>query len=201
MASKRRPGRPAGGTGTREQIAAAARSQFAELGYERTTIRGVAKEAGVDPALVHHFFGSKQRLFLSVTELPLQPEDVLPRVLAGRRSEAGLRLARFSVELWENPEAREPLAGILRAAVSEPEAAQMARELATERFVGAISESLGVDDAPLRASLISSQGIGIAMARYILRVEPLASMAPEALVEALAPTFQNYLTGPLGPRG
>ena len=201
MASRRRPGRPPGDSRTREQIAAAARRQFAELGYERTTIRSIAKEAGVDPALVHHFFGSKQRLFLSVTELPLQPEEVLPRVLAGRRSEAGLRLARFSVELWENPEARERLAGILRAAVSEPEAAQMARELATERFVGAISESLDVDDAPLRASLISSQGIGIAMARYILRVEPLASMAPEALVEALAPTFQNYLTGPLGPRG
>ena len=79
MASKRRPGRPAGGTQTREQIAAAARGQFAGLGYERTTIRGVAKEAGVDPALVHHFFGSKQRLFLSVTELPLQPEEVLRR--------------------------------------------------------------------------------------------------------------------------
>jgi AcrR family transcriptional regulator len=200
MASRRRPGRPPGDSRTREQIAAAARRQFAELGYERTTIRSIAKEAGVDPALVHHFFGSKQRLFLSVTELPLQPEEVLPGVLAGRRSEAGMRLARFSVELWENPEARERLAGILRAAVSEPEAAQMARELATERFVGAISESLGVDDAPLRASLISSQGIGIAMARYILRVEPLASMDPDALVEAIAPTFQNYLTGPVGPR-
>jgi AcrR family transcriptional regulator len=200
MASRRRPGRPPGDSRTREQIAAAARRQFADLGYERTTIRSIAKEAGVDPALVHHFFGSKQRLFLSVTELPLQPEEVLPGVLAGRRSEAGMRLARFSVELWENPEARERLAGILRAAVSEPEAAQMARELATERFVGAISESLGVDDAPLRASLISSQGIGIAMARYILRVEPLASMDPDALVDAIAPTFQNYLTGPVGPR-
>jgi AcrR family transcriptional regulator len=200
MASRRRPGRPPGESRTREAIAAAARRQFAELGYERTTIRGVATEAGVDPALVHHFFGSKQRLFLSVTELPIQPEDVLPGVLAGRRSEAGMRLARFSVELWENPEARDRLAGILRAAVSDPEAAQMARELATERFVDAISESLGVDDAPLRASLISSQGIGIAMARYILRVEPLASMAPEALIEAIAPTFQNYLTRPLTPR-
>ena len=200
MASKRRPGRPPGGSRTREQIAAAARRQFAELGYERTTIRGVAEEAGVDPAMVHHFFDSKQRLFLSVTELPFAPEEVLPDVLAGRRSEAGLRLARFSVDLWENPEARERLAGILRAAVSEPEAAQMARELATERFVSAISESLGVDDAHLRASLISSQGIGLAMARYILRVEPLASMDPDALVDAIAPTFQNYLTGPLGPR-
>jgi AcrR family transcriptional regulator len=200
MASKRRPGRPPGDSRTREAIAAAARRQFAELGYERTTIRGVAREAGVDPALVHHFFGSKQKLFLSVTELPFQPEEALPRVLAGRRSEAGLRLARFAVGLLENPDAREILAGILRATASEPEAAQMARELATERIVGAITESLGADDAPLRANLVASQSIGLLMARHILCVEPLASMAPEALIEAIAPNFQHYLTRPLGPR-
>src|SRR3954447_913956 len=118
MEARRRPGRPPGDSRTREAIAAAARRQFAELGYERTTIRGVAQEVGVDPALVHHFFDSKQRLFLSVTELPFQPEEALPAVLAGRRSEAGLRLAGFTVGLWENPEARQILAGILRAAVS-----------------------------------------------------------------------------------
>jgi AcrR family transcriptional regulator len=200
MVPKRRPGRPPGDSRTREAIAAAARRQFAELGYERTTIRGVAQEVGVDPALVHHFFDSKQRLFLSVTELPFQPEEALPAVLAGRRSEAGLRLARFTVGLWENPEARQILAGILRAAVSEPEAAQMARELATERIRDAISDSLGVDDALLRANLIASQSIGLLMARYILCVEPLASMAPDALIQAIAPTFQHYLTRPLGPR-
>jgi AcrR family transcriptional regulator len=200
MAPKRRPGRPAGSSRTREAIAAAARRHFAELGYERTTIRSVAQEAGVDPALVHHFFDSKQKLFVSVTELPFQPEEVLPSVLAGRRSEAGLRLARFSVELLENPEAREVLTGMLRAAASEPEAAQMVRELATEPIVGAIADALGVDDAALRANLISSQSVGLIMARYILRVEPLASMAPEALIEAIAPTFQRYLTRQLGPR-
>jgi AcrR family transcriptional regulator len=199
MSSKRRPGRPPGSSSTREEIATAARRQFAELGYERTTIRGVAQKAGVDPALVHHFFGSKQKLFLSVTELPFRPEETLPSVLAGRRSEAGLRLARFSVELWENPEAREVLTGILRAAVSEPEAAQMARELATQPIVGAITEILGADDAPLRANLISSQSVGLVMARYILRVEPIASMDPEALIHAMAPGFQHYLTRPLGP--
>ena len=199
MASRRRPGRPPGDSRTREQIAAAARRQFAELGYERTTIRSIAKEAGVDPALVHHFFGSKQRLFLSVTELPLQPEEVLPGVLAGRRSEAGMRLARFSVELWESPEARERLARNpprrrLRARGGPNGARARHRAL-----VGAISESLGVDDAPLRASLISSQASGI-MARCILRVEPLASMDPDALVERIPrPRFQNYLTGPFGP--
>src|SRR5215211_1809436 len=118
MASRRRPGRPPGDSRTQEAIAAAARRQFAELGYERTTIRGVAQEAGVDPALVHHFFDSKQKLFLSVTELPFRPEETLPRVLAGRRSEAGLRLARFAVGLLENPESGEVMTGILRAAAS-----------------------------------------------------------------------------------
>jgi AcrR family transcriptional regulator len=198
--SRRRPGRPPGDSRTREEIAATARRQFAELGYERTTIRGIARAAAVDPALVHHFFGSKQKLFLSVTRLPFEPEETLPKVLAGRRSEAGLRLARFTVELWENPEAREILTGILRAAASEPEAVQMARELATERIVGAIAETLGSDDAQLRANLISSQSVGLIMARYVLRIEPLASMTPEALIEAIAPAFQHYLTRPLGPR-
>jgi AcrR family transcriptional regulator len=200
MGSKRRPGRPPGNSRTREEIATAARRHFAELGYERTTIRGIARKAGVDPALVHHFFGSKQKLFLSVTELPFRPEETLPSVLAGRRSEAGLRLARFAVGLLENPEAREILTGILRAAVSEPEAAQMARELATEPIVGAIAETLGADDAPLRANLISSQSVGLVMARYILRVEPLASMAPDELVETIAPGFQHFLTRPLVAR-
>jgi AcrR family transcriptional regulator len=200
MDSKRRPGRPRGESRTREAIAAAARRQFAELGYERTTIRGVAQEAGVDPALVHHFFGSKQKLFLSVTEFPFQPEDVMADVLAGRRSQAGLRLARILLGRWENPEAREILTGILRAAASEPEAAQMARELFTERVRDAIVDSLGVDDAPLRANLIASHSIGLLMARYILRVEPLASTATEALIEAIAPSFQHYLTRPLSSR-
>jgi AcrR family transcriptional regulator len=192
-----RPGRRPGQSGTREAIAAAARRGFAEHGYDRTTIRGIAEEAGVDAALVVHFFGSKQRLFLSVMELPFEPEEVVPQILQGPRSEAGLRLARFAVSVLENPDARNVLTGILRAAASEPEAARLARELVAERIVGAISDSLAVDKPLLRANLVSSQIVGVIMARYILRVEPLASLDPDELAEALAPNLQRYLTRPL----
>jgi AcrR family transcriptional regulator len=194
---KSRPGRRPGTSGTREAIATAARRGFAELGYDRTTIRGIAEEAGVDPALVVHFFGSKQRLFLSVMELPFEPEQVVPRVLAGRRSEAGLRFARFAVSVLENPEARNVLTGVLRAAASEPEAARLARELVAQRIVAAISEGLAVDRPDLRANLVSSQIVGVIMARYILQVEPLASLDPGELAEVLAPNLQRYLTRPL----
>jgi AcrR family transcriptional regulator len=197
----RRTGRRPGSSGTREAIAEAARRRFAELGYERTTIRTIAGDAGVDPALVLRFFGSKQQLFLSVMALPFEPEEVFPEILAGRRSGAGLRLARFAVGVLEDPRGRSVITGILRAAASEPEAARMVRDLVAGRIVAAISESLGVEDARLRANLVASQIVGLAMSRYIVRVEPLASLPPEAVVEAIAPNLQRYLTRPLTASG
>ena len=194
-----RTGRRHGPSGTREAIAEAARRQFAELGYDRTTIRGVAAEAGVDPALVVHFFGSKQQLFLSVMSLPFEPEEVMPRILAGRRSQAGLRLARFAVGQLEDRQAQEVITGIVRAAAYEPEAARMVRDLVAGRIVDAISESLAIADARLRANLVGSQVIGLVIARYVIQVEPLASLPPEALIRALAPNLQRYLTGALEP--
>jgi AcrR family transcriptional regulator len=192
-----RAGRRPGQSGTREAIADAARRRFAELGYDRTTIRGIAEEAGVDGALVVHFFGSKQRLFFSVMELPFEPEEVLPQILAGPRSQAGLRLARFAVNVLENPRSRNVLTGVLRAAASEPEAARLARELVAERVVAAFSKSLTADQPELRGNLVSSQVVGLIMARYVLRVEPLASLDAEELVAAIAPNLQRYLTRPL----
>ena len=199
MASKQRQrtGRRPGSSGTRDAIAESACRQFAELGYDRTTIRGVAADAGVDPALVVHFFGSKQKLFVSVMALPFEPEERMPEILAGRRSELGLRVARFAVGLLEDPQARSVMTGIVRSAASEEEAARMVRELVAKRIVGAIADSLEVADARLRANLVSSQIIGLIMARYIVRVEPLASLAPEALIAAIAPNLQRYLTGTL----
>jgi AcrR family transcriptional regulator len=194
---RQRTGRRPGSSGTRDAIAESACRQFAELGYDRTTIRGVAADAGVDPALVVHFFGSKQKLFVSVMALPFEPEERMPEILAGRRSELGLRVARFAVGLLEDPQARSVMTGIVRSAASEEEAARMVRELVAKRIVGAIADSLEVADARLRANLVSSQIIGLIMARYIVRVEPLASLAPEALIAAIAPNLQRYLTGTL----
>lgn len=194
----KRSGRRPGESGTREAIVRAARRLFADLGYDRTTIRAIAAEAGVDAALVVHFFGSKQQLFLVVVELPFEPAAVLPRLLAGDRAGVGERLARFLVAVLEDPDGRGRLTGIVRAAASEPEAARMLRELITERIVTPLADTLGVEDARLRANLVGSQVVGLVMARYVVGVEPLASLAPDALVRAVAPTFQRYLTEPLG---
>jgi AcrR family transcriptional regulator len=193
----RRGGRRPGTSGTREAIAAAARRSFGELGYERATIRAIADEAGVDPALVAHFFGSKQQLFLTVMDLPFAPEEVVPEILAGDRDRVGERFARFIVGILENENARNVLTGMVRAAASEPEAARMLRELISRRVFGAIVRSLDVDDAELRASLVGSQVVGLCVARYIVGVEPLASLDSDRLVAALAPNFQRYLVGSL----
>lgn len=190
-------GRRPGVSGTREAIAAAARKQFGGLGYDRTTIRAVAGEAGVDPALVSHFFGNKQQLFLSVVELPFEPDLVLPAILEGDRETIGVRLARFVLGALENEDARCRFTGLIRSASSEPEAARLVRELVTSRVFAPIADSLGVEDAPLRAALAGSQMIGLVMARDVVGIEPLASTATAELVEAVGATLQRYLTGPL----
>jgi len=194
----RRSGRRPGDSGTREAILEAARRQFAELGYDRTSLRAIALEAGVDPTLVSHFHGSKQRLFVSVVELPFHPTEILPGLLAGDRDAIGLRVARFVVGVAESEDGRRRVTGLVRAAASEPEAARLVRELVARELFAPIAQALEVEDAELRASLVGSQIVGLVMARYVVAVEPLASCPPEVVVAALAPTLQRYLTGPLG---
>jgi AcrR family transcriptional regulator len=184
-------------SGTRTAILDAARRQFGGLGFDRTTVRSIAAEAEVDPALVTHFFGSKQRLFLAAMDLPFEPEVAVPRVLRGRRAEIGRRFAELIVATVEDPAARNVVTGIVRSAASEPEAARIVRELIGERVVGVVARELGVADAELRASLAGSQVVGLVMARYVVGVEPIASLPPDRVVELLAPTFQRYLAGSL----
>jgi tetracycline repressor-like protein len=128
-------------------------------------------------------------------DLPFDPEVVLPGILAGDRRTVGERFARFIVGVLEDERARSVITGMVRAAASEPEAARMLRELISRRVFGPIAESLGADDAEVRATLVGSQVVGVVMARYVVAVEPLASLAPDRLVAALAPTFQRYLVG------
>jgi AcrR family transcriptional regulator len=195
--SSRKLGRRPGQSGTRETIAAAARRQFSELGYDRATIRGIAVEADVDPALVSHFFGSKEKLFASVTALPFELEEALTQIVDGPRSGLGRRLAEFLLGVLEDPESRRAITSIVRAAASEPEAARAARELVTARVLVPIAKRLDADRPELRASLINSQMVGLIMARYIVALEPLASLPAEDVVRAIAPNLQQYLTGPL----
>jgi AcrR family transcriptional regulator len=194
----RRSGRRPGDSGTREAIRSAASRQFAELGYDRTSMRSVAREAGVDPALVAHFFGTKHQLFVDVVELPFDPDQVLPVLFAGQPEEIGRRFADFLLTTLENPEARRRLTGLVRAAASEPDAARMVRELITREVFARVVDALGVNDAHLRATLLGSQVVGLIMARYVIGIEPLASLPPDAVAAAIAPNLQRYLTGPLG---
>jgi AcrR family transcriptional regulator len=196
VAVKRRGRRP-GPSGTREAITQAARRQFSELGYERASIRSVAAEAGVDPALVVHYFGSKQRLFLAAIELPFEVGDLVERLETGPRQQVGERVARFALEVLGNPDARARWTGMIRAAASDPDAAGLLREVLTQRIFEPLTEALGSEDAQLRANLASSQMVGLVMARYIIAIEPLASADAETVVSAIAPTLQRYLVGPL----
>lgn len=193
----RRTGRRPGESRTRAAIAAAAAKLFAEQGFDRTSVRAVAREAGVDPALVTHYFGSKQRLFVEVSRLPVPPEALVAQVVHGPRRQVGLRLATLVLGVLETPEGRERMTALVRAAASEPAAADALRRLIQESVVGPIAAALGADRPELRATLAGSQVVGMVMARYVVGVEPLASAPSDEVVRAIGPTLQRYLTGPL----
>jgi AcrR family transcriptional regulator len=196
-ARRPRRGRRPGASGTREAIAEAARRCFGEVGYDRAGIRDVAELAGVDPALVMHYYGSKQKLFVSVMALPYEPDVVLPALVRDADGTAGERLARFIVDVLERPEQRMVMVGMVRAAAAEPEIADLVRELVSSRIVAGIAAGLDGPDAAARASLVASQMIGLIMARHVIRIDPIAGLEPDMLVAALAPVFQHYLTDPL----
>jgi AcrR family transcriptional regulator len=193
-----RTGRRPGTSGTREAILEAARGTFAQVGYDRATIRDIAGGAGVDPALVHHYFGNKERLFVAAMELPLEPERILAAVTGGDPQRTGERIASLLLLLWDNTETRNPLLALVRSAVSNEQAARMLREFVAAAIFTRVAKELGMADAPLRASLVASQIIGLAIGRYVVRIEPLASTPRETLIAAVAPTIQRYLTGDLG---
>jgi AcrR family transcriptional regulator len=171
---------------------------FAEHGYDRATIRDIAGRAAVDPALVIHYFGSKEALFGEALELPLQPREVFARGIAAGRDQLGATIVRTFLEAWEPPENRVRLMAMLRSALTNEAAMGMIRGLLTREVFGPITTALGVPDAQLRATLVGSQLLGLAVMRYVGRIEPLASASVDELVAAMGPTVQRYLTGDLG---
>lgn len=189
-------GRRPGNSGSRVEILRAAREHFAAGGYERTTIRGIARDARVDPALVHHFFGTKDRLFAAAMELPIDPATAIPRLLSGEVDGLGDRLLRFYLGLWET-EAGSAMLAVLRSAVSQDRAAELLRAFIGREVIGRVAGELTTDSPELRATLVGSQLTGLALVRYIIRVQPLASATTEDVVAAVAPTIQRYLTGDL----
>lgn len=157
----------------------------------------MAAEAGVDPALVTHYFGSKQQLFIFVVAPPVDPALVVAQVVDGDPARAGERLARFVVGVLQEPDGRARITGMVRAAASEPEAAALLREVITRDLYGPMTAALGGDRPELRANLVGSQMVGLVMARYVVGIEPLASASPEEVVRAVAPVLQHYLMEPL----
>ena len=182
---------------TRDSILAAARAAFAERGFDGASMREIAAAAGVDQALIHHYFGSKQQLFVAAMELPFDPDTVRRVVIAGPRDELGPRIVRFFLGLWEEPVRRQVLLGMLRSAMTDPRAAEMVRRFVIEGGVLPLVQEAGVTDSAMRATLVGSHLMGLGFVRYILCVEPLASAPIESLVQLVGPIIGRYLTDPL----
>jgi AcrR family transcriptional regulator len=189
-----RTGRRPGPSTTRADILEAARASFAELGYDRTSVRGVAARAGVDPALVHRFYGSKDDLLAAALTVALNPGERIPELMEGDVGALGERVVGYFLSVWEQSPSREVLIGMLRSAATNERAAAQLRQFFGREVLGRIAARLGHDDAELRATLAGSQLLGLAMARYIIRFDPIASAEPQTIVATIAPALQRYLT-------
>ncbi|WP_405069531.1 TetR family transcriptional regulator [Kribbella sp. NBC_01510] len=190
-----RAGRRPGGPDTRGEILGAARKAFADKGFSSTSIRAVAREAGVDAALVHHYFDSKDELFIEAMAIPVDPRQIAAEILDGPREEIGRRIATVFLGIWESPEGQQRMKAIFRSVVTSDEVARLMREGITQMIIQPISRTLDVPDAHLRVSLAATQLIGAAMARYLVGLEPVASVDLATLIDRLAPVLQLHLTG------
>jgi len=171
----------------------AARAHFSEVGYDAATIRGIAAGAGVDPALIAHYFGSKEGVFLAAIEFPADPAEFIPRLLAPGLDGLGERIVRFFIETWDSP-ADSPMLAVIRSVVSSERAAVALREFVTKEVLGRIAAAINEDQPQLRATLAASQLIGMAMLRYVVKLEPLASASADDLAAWLGPSVQWFLT-------
>jgi AcrR family transcriptional regulator len=192
----RRRGRRPAGDDTRGLILAAARTEFGSRGYDGTTMRGIARAAGVDARLVHHYFDGKEDVFVSALGFPARPQDIVEAVMTGPLDRLGERLARTVLAIWDSPEGRDRIVALLSGAMSSEAAARMLREFVTRELLGRIAAALDVDRGELRASLAASHLVGIAMARVVVKIEPLASLDADELAKIVGPVLQRYLTDP-----
>ncbi len=194
---RRPPGRPAGSSDTRDRILASARELFAQNGIDRTSIRAIAKGAGVDAALVHHYFGTKQELFAAAIRLPIDPMTVLIPMREVPVSELGLRVPSVLLPIWDS-DLGAGLIATMRSLLGGADV-NLARSFLQEVVTAEIGAR--VDDAPgtgrIRAQFVASQLMGVVMARYIVKIEPFASLPAEQVAETIAPNLQRYLTGDL----
>jgi AcrR family transcriptional regulator len=187
----RRSGRRPGPTETRDAILVAARELFAAKGYDGASVRGIARAAEVDPALVHHFFKGKEGLFVAAMEFPADPAEIVPLIFMGPPGEIGERMVRTFLRVWGAPEFRDQMMALLRSAMTNDQATAVFREFVTSALVSRAAATLDIPRVRIEAAV--AQMVGIVMLRYALRIEPLASTPEEELVELIAPTIQRYL--------
>lgn len=186
----RRPGSP----DTKAAILDAARPLFAERGFNGASIRSIAADAGVDPSLVHHYFGSKADLYAASLEMPLSPDEVLSVDVPA--DQMGEVFARLFFSVWELPEARVVMFGLLRGGLEGNEdAVRPFREFISSLIRDRLAQAMDGDDAEARALAMAAQLVGTAMVRYVVRIEPFASMTVDELVDLVAPRLQSYVDG------
>jgi AcrR family transcriptional regulator len=187
---------------TRALIVAAASAEFARDGYDATSMRAVARAAGVDPALVRHYFDTKADLFAEAVAVPMRPDRIVARALAGPREHIGENLVRAIVMTLDEPGASDRVLRVLHTALGQEFAARMLRQFIMREVLRRIAKEIGEDDAELRASFAASQVVGLLVARYGVRIEPLASAPVDEVVRRIGPVLQWHLTGvPLDSAG
>ena len=192
--------RPAGGSDTRAAILTAAGGLFAEVGFERTTMREVATRAGVDPALIHHYFVNKDGLLAAALALPVDPATLLAG-LDKDPDHAGQAIVGRVLGMWEaDPETRRRLLALMRVGLSHEHAAEVLRDLLGRTILTVVARVVAEDERPLRAALVGTQVGGLLLGRYLLGIPAVRDATPEQLVVAIGPVVQHYLTGPVGGR-
>jgi len=194
---RKRPGRPAGNSNTRDRILDSARGLFARNGIKNTSIRAVAASAGVDSALVHHYFGTKEQLFAAAVHIPIDPMELIGPLREVPVEELGHRIPSILLALWDS-EVGASFIATLRSVLAGSE---------VNLFRTFIQDVIGVEvgsrvDSPpgtglIRIQFVASQLVGIIMARYILEFEPFASLPAQQIADTVAPNLQRYLTGEL----
>jgi AcrR family transcriptional regulator len=194
-----RTGRRPGTSGSRERILATARSHFAKDGYDGATIRGIAASARVDAALVTHFFGSKEHLFVEAMRFPQDPADFVPAIMGPGVDGLGERLAEFFLELWDGPNGAQFIA-LVRSVATNAKAAEMMRQFISREVLARVAASLGEDVPRGRVALAASHLVGLAMVRYVIKLEPLASADRRALAREVGPVIQQYFSDRARPR-
>lgn len=203
---RRPPGRRAGDSGTREAIGEAARAQFADHGYNGATIRGIAAAADVDPALVHHYYGSKEALFAAAMRFRDLPSEVMTAALAGPAGQGpqagtGARLVKAALSMWESEGVRDTFLGLLKSAVTSEQAAAMLRDFVADSVLGTmvrvtgLAERASPAEARYRAAMVASQMLGLAMTRLVLRLPPVAGASVDDLAATVGPSVERYLSG------